>query len=573
MSRLIRARPLAGYVRKYQSGYRTDDFVNREFEKNFTAIRENVLTSLHIHPKDKHKTGKRKIVGVNLPWSYKGAMEIKPDDNDLASIIDGAKHRVGGVTPPIHNSTMRRFKRFVGRWIRKNLRPLDAITTIDIESWLSSTNYSESRKQQLRDCYKLHDEKLVRPDFDKLLSFVKDEFYQEPKAFRTINARHDYFKCVLGPWIHAVEKEVFKRPEFIKNIKVSERGRAVFNKYTHGQHISMTDFTAWEASMGPRVMQACEFQLFKFMTQHIPGADEFMNCYHNLMFQNTLKFAGLVVTVLSRRMSGEMSTSIGNGFTNVMLIKFTCFVHGIKCDVFAEGDDAVIFSDAPIPCDIFTNLGFIVKMETTTDIRRSKFCSLIFDSNFNLIRDPIHTILRLGWTGQRYINSKPTKLMQLLRLKAISLKCEVPNAPILGPLADKILELTKSYVASRRHVMSMELYKREQMLEYIKTFDWRTKSEVSFEARQLVEEEFGIHVESQLAIESDILTMKLGDFNSAILDQYIKPDNKLYYQNYVSNSKEYCQASATPRVCTYQTFLANNPLSDQRFTIPAYAIA
>lgn len=561
-------------VTRYMSGFQTDDFQNRELDCMFTAIRENVLTSIHISPKDKHRSRKRKIMGVTLPWYYDGACELKPDDNDLASIIDGAKHRVGGRVPPIDRRILRRFKRYTALWIRANLKPLDGLTTIDLESWLESTNYPESRKEQLRKCYTIENEKFVRPKFEELKSFIKDEFYQEPKAFRTINSRDDYYKCILGPWIHAIEKEVFKHEDFIKTIPVADRARAVHNKYQEGMHIATTDCTAWEASMGRDIMKAVEFELFKVMSKYIPGHKEFLDCYYKLVFQNKLKFNGLVVTVISRRMSGEMSTSVGNGFTNLMMLRFTCYIYGITAFIFVEGDDGIVFSDKPLPEDIFRGLGFIIKLERHNDIRKAKFCSLLFDNEFNLVRDPIHSILRLGWTSQLYVNSGRRVHMNLLRLKAISLKCEVPNAPILGVLADRILELTKAYsrgLSSFLRTAKVSLYERERYDTAIKNKVWGQRSKVTSDARLLVEEEFGIHWESQLMIEESINKMDLDAFSNPILDAYIKNDHKVYFERYTNTDKNFSIVCDTRRDCLYQTFLPNNPISDSRYGVPMYA--
>lgn len=559
---------------RYMSGMRTDDFQNRELQKQFLAIRENVLTSINISPKEKHRSGKRKIMGITLPWSYSGACELKPDDNDLASMIDGAKHRVGGKVPEINNRTLRQLKRYTATWLRANLKPLDKLTLIDLESWLAETNYPESRKEQLRKCYTTEDAKYVRPKFEELKSFIKDEFYAEPKAFRTINSRDDYYKCVLGPWIHAIEKQVFKHPDFIKTIPVAERAKAVFDKYTPGSHIATTDCTAWEASMGPSIMKACELQLFKHMVIDIPGSNEFIDCYFKLMFQNKLKFNGFCVTVLSRRMSGEMSTSVGNGFTNLMLIRLTCYLHGITASVFVEGDDGIVISDKPLPENIFTELGFIIKLERHHDIKRAKFCSLIFDDSFNLLRDPIHTILRLGWTSQLYVNSGRRVHMNLLRLKAISLKCEVPNAPILGKLADRLLYLTRSYSGGLEKfakTAKLNLYERERINLAIREKVWQKKSVVTSDARTLCEDEFGIHWESQIAIEKQFETMELDHYSDPVLDAYIKNDNKIYYTTYTNTSKEWNNCIDTRRLCHYQTYLPNNPLSDDRNSVPLYA--
>ena len=164
--------------------------------------------------------------------------------------------------------------------------------------------------------------------------------------------------------------------------------------------------------------------------------------------------------------------------------------------------------------------------------------------------------------------------MNLLRLKAISLKCEVPNAPILGKLADRLLYLTRSYSGGLEKfakTAKLNLYERERINLAIREKVWQKKSVVTSDARTLCEDEFGIHWESQIAIEKQFETMELDHYSDPVLDAYIKNDNKIYYTTYTNTSKEWNNCIDTRRLCHYQTYLPNNPLSDDRNSVPLYA--
>lgn len=565
-----------GSPRRYIKGYRTDDFLCDQFDKQINAIRANDIISLTIYPQPKHESGMRKTMAVSLPWCFRGACELKPDDNDLASIIDGSKHRIGGRTPPIDRRELRRFAFFVRLWIHANLKPLAIDTDISIEKWIEESSYPEARKKELLEVFKDAETGQLKPMFKILESFIKDEFYQEPKAYRTINSRHDYFKCVLGPWVHAVEKEVFMHPDFIKKIPVPDRAAAIMSKYIEGMFISTRDFTAWEASMKPALIKVCEIQLFKYMLRDVPASNLFIVVYSKIMNHNVLRFAGMVCVILSRRMSGEMSTSIGNGFTNLMLIRYIAWVYNIHVEVYVEGDDSIVFSSAPLPEDILTRLGFVVKTEIHRHIYEARFCNLAFDSKMNLVRDPVHTILRLGWSKQQYINTKESKLKLLLRLKAISLKCEMPNCPVLGPLADRLLYLTRdshSDIFKSKVFESLDLYHREELKTSASRVDWKQPAQITLESRFIVEELFGISVEQQLQIEKRIPNMQLSEWDCPELYESVPKDNKMYWDllTTLDPRPQFGDVAIDcQRQYKYQSFIPNNPLDDDRHGIPVY---
>jgi len=108
--------------------------------------------------------------------------------------------------PPKYNRVMRRrFRRFVKRWLLKNITPFDPTETFDFEEWLSTTNYPEWRKEQIRKARRdgpFLDGEVDHPkDSDYLIKlFTKEEYYPEYKHHRGIWAREDAAKAVMGPF-------------------------------------------------------------------------------------------------------------------------------------------------------------------------------------------------------------------------------------------------------------------------------------------------------------------------------------------------------------------------------------
>jgi len=568
--------------RRYGSGYNTDDFQSHLLESRLEKIRDTDLQKIKIHPQSKHKHGGRKIMFSNLPWWYEGACGIKPNDNDLASIIDGAKHRVGGKTPTINRKTLRQFAQFCKDWFRKNLNPLKWNTDVSVETWLSESPYDLKRREELLNIYKAAIEELnvsKQPDYKKLESFCKDEFYMEAKTFRTINSRVELFKCLVGPTIHAVEKEVFKLPYFIKKVPVPERPQYIYdNLFCPGNVYSGSDASNWEGSVNKDIMKACEIEFFKQMTKNLPSHHPFMVLYEHLLLTNRLCFSGFFCEILSRRMSGEMSTSIANGLTNLMLILFTAYKMGVDVRVVVEGDDALTSCKIYLPIKYFSKLGFNYVLTQFEELSEASFCGLIFSSDKHLIRDPIKTILKFGWCTQQYTNSSSKVRMQLLRAKALSLKCEMPDCPILGSLADRIISLTNGISirkSIRQMAKSLSLWKRNEFLELISSYKpiWLNPAQVSSESRVLMEKIFKIDTLSQLQIEQDISNMHLGPWNFPVLGNFIPRDNEMFWDMYVKSSMYPMMNSVmiNVRVNYYQTTLPKNSMSDYRYTVPTYA--
>jgi len=437
----------------------------------------------------------------------------------------------------------RRFKRFVQHWVKKNLTPIGPDADLSVEKWLSKTNYTLKRKQQLLDKWSKFTT-LTDPDkkhiYTRVKSFIKEESYDDYKYARAINSRSDEFKCLVGPTFKLIEEHVFQLKWFIKKIPHVKRADYIIdNVFAEGSHYNVTDYSTYEASFDPEVQDACEFVLYDYMTQFLHNHVEFMDvCANVLAGENVCEFKHFIVAFLARRMSGEMCTSLGNGFTNLMCVFFLCIeVNGCTMVfVIVEGDDGIL---RVVGGKMFTkeqaaSLGFILKAEQKNDMCTASFCGLVFDIEDRvIITDPREVLANFGWTSRQYVLAKTNKLKTLLRCKAMSLAYQYCGCPILGDLAQYALRVTKSH--DIRGVLqkdrSMSMWEREQLLEAL-AYGSSPYKQPPIRTRMLVEQLYSISVEVQLRIElqlqnlDDLVVLDLG------ID-YLVPDSwSHFYSSY-----------------------------------------
>lgn len=141
-------------------------------------------------------------------------------------------------------------------------------------------------------------------------------------------------------------------------------------------------------------------------------------------------------------MSGDMCTSLGNGFTNLMLALYLVHKKGGTLEGFVEGDDGLFATDVELTAADYEKLGFTIKIEEVTDPREASFCGMVFAEN-EIIREPRRFLMGFGWT-QSYIHAGTRIMDQLLRAKALSTAYETPQCPIVGAMARYALSATRS---------------------------------------------------------------------------------------------------------------------------------
>lgn len=479
----------------------------------------------------------------------KGATPWTPNLRNVPGAMLGFGKRVARELPQADETLQQEWFDYVEKRIIPRFPILPADTDISPQNWLTPENtpsYTPSRRLEFSD---LHDQngirKLTKKE-KKCKSFIKEETYPEPKHYRTINSRSDQAKLTFGPILKPVEKEVFKFPYFIKYIPVPERPGFLFNLlFRPGAKYLISDYTAYESHFTEKVMKNVEMKLYRHMLQNVPGAQSILQDLEDcLCGTNYCQFKHFIGVVLATRMSGEMCTSLGNGFTNWCLMEFAAFKHGTTVTGVVEGDDGIFtFENNIIPEEsFFANLGWTVKLEQVSSLSEAGFCGMYFDPKDLIVTaDPREPLASFGWFPTKYIKAKETRWLELLRSKSYSLAYQYAGCPILQSLGHYGLRCTK-HVDLRRYLnkdRNISAWDKEQLLEAMA--HPIGKKIIPHTTRLLVEQQFGISVRSQLVIEEYLDSLEgLQSLDHPLILEILPESFKVNWAHYVvHNDSDY----------------------------------
>jgi hypothetical protein len=232
-------------------------------------------------------------------------------------------------------------------------------------------------------------------------------------------------------------------------------------------------------------------------------------------------------------MSGEMCTSLGNGFTNLMCFLYLCKQNGVEfVDGVVEGDDGLFAVRGKVPSPAqFNNLGLIIKMETHDHLNEASFCGLVFDpDDLSNVADPAELLCKFGWTHSVQMRAGPKKLKSLLKAKAYSLAYELPRCPIANALARYALRVTSS---SKPLWSAVDKWKLQCRIPTAGVLE-RLALGVPACNRVLVARVYGIDVPTQLVIEGylDSLT-DIQQLQHPLIYALMKPVWRLTDMRYV----------------------------------------
>jgi hypothetical protein len=499
-------------VRSYLYGYRYGEV---ELDKLDEIKEKSKISKVRQEP-----STRRVPVAVGLGCEAKDFSLPHPDPCDPDTLVAGVRKRFLRKTPEPKHPVIRELRAYVRNKVRKYFKPLDPNSDVSVETWLNKTHYPTWRKRQLlkewekvKKCQNVAVQCVLR---DKLLrklfsckSFMKMEHYIQNKHARAINSRSDGFKCLVGPIFKLIEEEVFKHPAFIKHVPVADRPDYIMNMMQHeGAKYIATDYTAFESLFTREIMEAVEFELYEWMCSALPDGPYFMKlCREILAGTSVCAFRYFTVTCPATRMSGEMCTSLGNGFSNLMFMKFMCKRKGCKhVKGVVEGDDGLFtMQGEPPSTEDFAELGLRIKLEKHDSISTASFCGILFDEVERInVTNPVKTLASFGWTGARYLRSPRSTLDKLLRAKSLSLMHQYPGCPILQSLARYGMRMTSSIKYSRllqfiTRAEGFDSWTREKLLDALHSeVPERDPGE---RTRFLVEKLFCVSVDRQIEIE------------------------------------------------------------------------
>lgn len=476
------------------------------------------------------------VAGVALPMA---------DRVDLIGLISGIRQRFGRQPPQRKLGVLRRLRSFVRNFLITHVAPLPEDADIGFEKWLENAPYTIERKLELRRVFEDHPV-LTRRDY-RCKSFAKLECYDEYKHVRLINSRSDAFKVHTGPFFSAVEHSIFDPSTFIgryfiKRIPVADRPAWLEERLGHdGSLYTASDFSAFESLIEPDIFRAVEFQLYAHMAKRLGARGAVLtHITRALAGTNRCNFADIRVKVDGCRMSGDMCTSLGNGFTNLMLWLFLCHEKHLVADGVVEGDDGIFRvvdhngSPACVTAADFASLGFRAKLVSSQNLGQAGFCKLYYsDVAKENIVDPGSTIAGLGWTHSSLMHCAPDKLDMLLRAKADSLLSMYPRCPIVTACGLMVRRCLGDGERRYEGVGGRQSWWERYLAENCSVDDGRISRGVPEESRTVMYEIFGITPNYQRAVERYFNSVtKLGVLDFGILSPLMRPTWTDYYNKH-----------------------------------------
>jgi hypothetical protein len=485
---------------------------------------------------------RRPVAMAGLGCIYRGAAPPHADLSDPLTVEAGVRKRFVMEPPTPEKKLLDELEVFVREFVENNFTPLSPETDLSLEKWLSETTYPEWRKEELRKEWADYNGVPETKKYTSVEGHPKDEWYEEFKHARGINARVDMFKCFFGPVCKAMEHVVYQHPAFIKHVPVKDRPAYIMKHlWQEGGTYLATDYSSFEALFKSEIMRVCEFVLYDYLCKDLPTGKEIVRTLYNVLTgENHCSFKGFMVRVVARRMSGEMNTSLGNGFSNLMFMLFMCKKVGFLNVVgVVEGDDGLfVGAGRPPTTEDFARLGLIIKLQVHHSLAAASFCGIVFEPGDNVnIRDPLPVIVGFGWGDAKYARSRDRKKAVILRCKALSYAHQYPGCPIVQSLAWAALRTTRHVSHETfRYVSRAKIdgWYRDALLAAIKDEANIVPIEPPVRTRLLVQELYGISVDDQRQIEEFYDNMVTSDvYSTPLLDKYLKSPWVQYWDSYV----------------------------------------
>lgn len=438
-----------------------------------------------------------------LPIRVPGYVAFCNDTHDNHTMLNALTARLLRDVPEPDMNLISEFGKFTQHWLDRHLP--HGLPPWSYDRWRSSLDMNHVQLSQFdaaHDLLEFQGGLPTRKQCEDVTTFAKTEsYYPKPKHNRLINSPSQVFKVFTGPMVKAVEEVLYELPYFVKHMTSAQRARKVASFDQPGWHYYVTDFSAFEASLGPAFMEVCECLLYK----HVLGdnaATQVLN--YTITHKRKLRTRGrFYAESYGRRMSGDTCTSCGNGFSNLMLNLFIAEKTRNEIRCLVEGDDGMIAARNPVFSDLYTRLGFDIKLVevesactalSIVDGAPQPFCGLLVSSDMQIIREPGKTICSLTWTHS-FIDGSLLLMRRLQRAKALCCLFETPDCPIISVLAHYILDCTAG--VKPRHVYDG--------YHIVPNEEWPVPAFAPTNAtRCLFERAYNVPVAMQLAIERAI---------------------------------------------------------------------
>lgn len=453
----------------------------------------------------KKQFNKRHYVAAALPTHVQNVCPYVPDNQCSLGKLTSVFKRLLKKPPDI--KYYKDQKNFVRNLLYNTVTPLEPHELMTYPEFRESIPHPEWRKLQLDEALEEYP-KTSPKSHSSIKSFIKREMFLEPKIPRSINARCDKAKVKYGPMVKSIERKFYDElGYFAKHIPPIDRPRIIKERFSHFQHIYCSDYTAFESHMTPRMMRVNESQFIRYMMQYANPklAKQYIRMLEG---KNVPKSSALSVSVYGVRQSGEMSTSLSNGFTNMASIIYMLWrklgrpnlsseKFWNQFDLLIEGDDALIGYNGEFELTEadFSEVGLTSKIEKHRTIETTRFCQIAFQQDdMKPIADVRRSIQKIFFTMAQGFKGKLSKMLQFQQAKARSLLYEFPACPVVTSIGKALLRLS----AGAEPIFEDNWKHKPSLTEIEKLI---AENKFSMKSRIFVEQTQNISIQTQLEIE------------------------------------------------------------------------
>jgi len=393
---------------------------------------------------------------------------------------------------------VREFVTFAQSEIRK-IPPLQCVLSFD--EWLESCPYTKRTKDELRLFKNELDDHLAIPsEPGRKNGFPKTERYPTYKHFRGIAACTKFEKVFLGPLVKTVEKHVCSwwPGRFLKGLPTNERAAWLMENLPGDAYLGL-DFTSFESS----ILREYAVGIESFLFEHLAGNICPDECAYYLLSSNVnrkIVYHDFRLIVHHGRCSGDMQTSICNGIINLLLVRFVCSRLGYDPLGVVEGDDGLFAIQEPYPeSAAFAQLGFVAKIEIFHDLGTAGFCKMKFTPDGVQVTDIVEKLVKFGWTSDMTQSLK--RKWCLLWTKALSLKAEYPDCPVIGPFSDWVISCCLKSGVRLSRVFDED--RGWTSYKLVHSSSLHRPAKVSDGAREFVYQIYDLSIAEQVALEAE----------------------------------------------------------------------
>lgn len=250
--------------------------------------------------------------------------------------------------PPVQGEALKNLRQFRNRVVR-NVRVPSVLTlqeVVDSYTGRKHTIYLNSMND-------LAQNPLRRQD-GYSTAFVKVEKGKPGKAPRGIQPRSPRYNLVLGKYIKAIEKKLYKAiakvfgdgPTVMKGYNIQQVGRIIAGKWNSFKTPVAIGLDAVKFDMHVSAeMLTYEHEFYKMVFPHNNELATLLSWQIDNKGHAYASDGKLSYSVRGRRFSGDMNTGLGNCIIMCSLIWTLAKERGVKVKLVNNGDDCVVFME------------------------------------------------------------------------------------------------------------------------------------------------------------------------------------------------------------------------------------